>query len=161
MKFKALFFKLIEKIYLSYDNNLICYDQLTGLYNLNWYELKGKKKYGDKDIYVSLLDINDFKSINDLYGHLYGNDILYKIARELYAIKKNNSKDNMIDIIRFGGDEFIVFSTKNINKQLSKIKCVSIGTAYKPANMDIKRALIDADMRMYNNKNNKKASCTD
>lgn len=53
---------------------------------------------------LMMLDVDDFKSINDSKGHLFGDEILKKISR---VLKEKFRKDDVIG--RFGGDEFIVF----------------------------------------------------
>lgn len=65
---------------------------------------KSFKRY--KNIYsVILLDIDDFKLVNDTYGHLVGDDVLKHTAR----ILKENTRD--IDILgRWGGEEFLIIS---------------------------------------------------
>lgn len=55
--------------------------------------------------YVVMIDIDDFKSINDTYGHLYGDKVILKVASII------NSALNGRGIVgRFGGDEFFIFT---------------------------------------------------
>lgn len=51
-----------------------------------------------------VLDLDDFKAINDTYGHLKGDRLLMEIAK---VLKRNTRKTDVVG--RFGGDEFIVF----------------------------------------------------
>ncbi len=83
-------------------------DGLTGLYNHRHFqqllskEFKRARRYA-YPLYCILLDLDDFKLINDSHGHLFGDFVLKKSAKIL--------KDQMreIDIIaRYGGEEFIV-----------------------------------------------------
>lgn len=79
-------------------------DQLTGLYNKQFL----REKYLESNasaVRTALLfiDVDDFKSINDTYGHLVGDEVL----RELAACIKNNVRIAN-DAIRFGGDEFVI-----------------------------------------------------
>lgn len=80
-------------------------DQLTGLYNKQYL----KEKYDAQDMaeeaYKSLLfiDVDNFKFINDSYGHLAGDEVL----RELAACIKINIRSSN-DAVRFGGDEFVI-----------------------------------------------------
>lgn len=79
-------------------------DPLTGLFNKHY--LNEKYTMDDRcAIRTALLfiDVDDFKSINDSYGHLLGDMVL----RELAACIKNNVRAEN-DAIRFGGDEFVV-----------------------------------------------------
>ena len=79
-------------------------DQLTGLYNKHYL----REKYLESNasaVRTALLfiDVDDFKSINDSFGHLVGDEVL----RELAACIKNNVRIAN-DAIRFGGDEFVI-----------------------------------------------------
>ena len=58
--------------------------------------------YAIRSYYV-FIDVDDFKAINDTYGHLVGDEVL----KELAACIKNNLRVAN-DAIRFGGDEFLV-----------------------------------------------------
>ncbi len=87
------------------DNmNRIGIDPLTGLHDRSY--LDGiKDEYLRKDVAWSLLmlDIDHFKLINDIYGHLSGDRALHQLARTIQInLKKADTA------IRFGGDEFIV-----------------------------------------------------
>ena len=89
--------------------NLATYDPLTGLYNrraLVEYaerEVERAKRY-NHEFSIILMDIDDFKGINDTYGHAIGDIILKQVAE---IIKKEIRKD--IDKVgRYGGEEFIV-----------------------------------------------------
>ena len=79
-------------------------DQLTGLYNKQYL----REKYANVDrcpLRTALLfiDVDDFKTINDSYGHLAGDEVLRSLAM---CIKGNVRGEN--DAVRFGGDEFVV-----------------------------------------------------
>lgn len=61
--------------------------------------------------YVAMIDIDDFKNINDTYGHLYGDKVILKVASII------NSTLNGRGIVgRFGGDEFSYSQTGLIQK---------------------------------------------
>lgn len=91
-------------------------DPLTGLYNYRYLrerlssEFKRAKRY---IIPLSLLmfDIDYFKSINNIYGHQYGDTIL----KELSKMLKESSRSNDI-ITRYGGEEFLIM-LPDTNKQ--------------------------------------------
>lgn len=83
-------------------------DPLTGLYNRAACELLIDRylQTAPPDALNAfiLLDLDDFKSINDRYGHLFGDSVLSLIGTALLHTFRNN------DIIgRLGGDEFIVY----------------------------------------------------
>ena len=83
-------------------------DGLTGLYNRNAFNVRIKsaqKKFdeGSKPFSVVLFDVDDFKNVNDTFGHLSGDKVLQKVAQCLQATFRKNDC-----IARFGGDEFAV-----------------------------------------------------
>ncbi|HAH21090.1 MAG: hypothetical protein A2Y00_00340 [Omnitrophica WOR_2 bacterium GWF2_43_52] len=83
-------------------------DPLTGLYNYRYLierlvsEFKRAKRY-ILPLSVIMLDVDYFKSINEVYGHQYGDEILREFADYL----KNNMRVNDV-AIRYGGEEFII-----------------------------------------------------
>ena len=83
-------------------------DQLTGLSNRNSLEIRLKGSIADAvdKGYVNhllLIDMDDFKIINDAYGHDYGDVIL----REVSAFLSEHFRDAR-NVFRFGGDEFVI-----------------------------------------------------
>lgn len=89
--------------------NLYNHDALTGLYNRvacnemvipMFAELEAQ----NVGCTIVFLDVDDFKDINDTYGHQYGDELLKTVARVLDEQKPEGSM-----VYRFGGDEFIVF----------------------------------------------------
>jgi GGDEF domain-containing protein len=84
------------------------YDSLTGLANRRAFFLeleKFKKSYLVEkiDFSVIFMDLNDFKSINDQYGHDIGDQVLIQTANRLNTQKSQNEL-----IARMGGDEFTI-----------------------------------------------------
>lgn len=82
-------------------------DALTGVLNRRYYE---EKKYIVNDteqtpgeIGFLLIDANHFKTINDVYGHMHGDEVLAKIGETLQKCFRSSDK-----IIRIGGDEFLI-----------------------------------------------------
>lgn len=83
-------------------------DFLTGLYNkgaatnkiVTWL-----KENPSKEAHLIMLDLDDFKSVNDIYGHAFGDVVLRETGR---VIAESFDRNNSI-LSRFGGDEFIVF----------------------------------------------------
>ncbi|MEA4869200.1 MAG: diguanylate cyclase [Christensenella sp.] len=80
-------------------------DQLTGLYNKQYLKEKYGAQGAAKNAAKSLLfiDVDNFKLINDSYGHLAGDEVLRELAS---CIKGNIRSSN--DAVRFGGDEFVI-----------------------------------------------------
>ncbi|RWI29011.1 MULTISPECIES: bifunctional diguanylate cyclase/phosphodiesterase [unclassified Mesorhizobium] len=84
------------------------YDSLTGLPNRAYFhELIGEAMAsGDLERLCGLavLDLDDFKSVNDTLGHPVGDGLIYAVAERLAAIAGPG-----VTISRFGGDEFMIF----------------------------------------------------
>ena len=88
-------------------------DESSGLFNkkyLNYYIDKNLKN-SRKEYYGILMDANDFKKINDTYGHTIGDHAIYNIGNILSSSILNNSV-----AIRYAGDEFIVIINGNKDK---------------------------------------------
>ncbi len=121
--------------------------------------------------YLVVCDIDNFKEVNDLHGHLIGDEVLIKVAN----IIKNNIRES--DIFgRVGGDEFVI-GFKNCDKDIVDIRLeniqkdvalinheynainigISIGTTYYDAVKGYDNNFFVADKEMYRvKKKNKK-----
>ncbi len=149
------------------NDRLARYDYLTNLPNRNEFitvireEIEKKKPFA-----LILLDIDNFKKINDSLGHVYGDEILKEVAKRFREIM-----DEKIFISRFGGDEFLLLINKKneeeiIEKYIKKILEVfknvfiqgtkenylscSIGVALYPQDgLDINQLMMNADTAMY------------
>lgn len=94
------------------------YDNLTELLNRNMFNYtlsrmkRSKNKYG-----IIMMDIDDFKQVNDNYGHLNG-DIVLKRLGQIISKETNNE----IKAYRYGGEEFIILVEKPV---LPYIKAIS------------------------------------
>lgn len=84
------------------------HDGLTGLYNRRSFEKLFEKEMHRSKRYsyplsVVLFDIDDFKKINDVYGHIVGDEVLIGISILVSKIIRDS------DIVaRWGGEEFII-----------------------------------------------------
>ncbi|MFN3814133.1 MAG: diguanylate cyclase domain-containing protein [Aquificaceae bacterium] len=122
-----------SKIYERKLKKLSFYDSLTGAYNrysvelLLEREVEKAKRYGT-DLGIVFFDIDNFKSINDTYGHLEGDRVLKSVAR---IAKKNIRKSDYLG--RWGGDEFLIVlpTTKEPQKVAEKIIKVIGNTKFK------------------------------
>ena len=87
-------------------------DPLTKTYRKPYFDMQLEKalKY-DKNIVLVVLDIDNFKRVNDKYGHPVGDIILKEFTA---LIKENLRKDDLI--ARWGGEEFLILF-KNIDKE--------------------------------------------
>ncbi len=77
-------------------------DSLTGLFNKYTMDYHYGERYLWPNFHVLYLDIDDFKPVNDTYGHSVGNDYLRAFAN---VLKKHQSNHNAF--YRLGGDEFV------------------------------------------------------
>ena len=150
-------------------------DQLTGLYTKQTaiFTLKKEIDYANRNgsqVAVCFIDMNNFKQINDRFGHTVGDTALSKVAKRLMESVRPE------DIVaRFGGDEFIIiFRGKNTGTDytstVERIKAVlnvpaklsahvladisaSVGLAVYPTNGNCVEELISyADKAMYEEK---------
>lgn len=81
-------------------------DKLTGLSNRHYF-MDHISALGEEEMnhsWVAMMDIDDFKSVNDTYGHQCGDEVLVWISSQL----KRNCPD--CQICRWGGEEFIILS---------------------------------------------------
>jgi len=107
---------IAEQIHLSFENalkyvdsqRLVFIDDLTGLFNTRYMEIslqtemKRARRFKSK-LSVLFIDLDHFKNINDIHGHLVGSRMLVETGKVL----KNCVRE--IDVvIRYGGDEFLV-----------------------------------------------------
>lgn len=145
-------------------NRQLYHDALTGAYNRRYYEEQAKSmRYIDA---VAMLDANNFKGINDHYGHAAGDCVLKAVCESIKECIRSSDI-----LIRLGGDEFvllmanipeIVFYQKisEIKQRISEIKlpdypdikcAAAIGGVY--GIQLIENALTEADRLMYLDKN--------
>ena len=143
-------------------------DALTGVYNKGTLQMFGNRyfsnmKQGEMAAFF-MIDIDDFKYINDFYGHLSGDALLAEIAAGLKHIFRRQ------DIIgRIGGDEFAVIMKNIQNKEIVRKKAAeimaifneymhdenytfssSIGIAFLPEHgMDFETIYKNADIALY------------
>lgn len=145
-------------------------DELTTVYNRRWLFNSFLEDNCFKDNgTLAFVDIDDFKNINDKYGHLTGDKVLKLIAQTLKRIEESS-------IVRYAGDEFLVISThkaiKTINDKLITILKNLESTGLKSGENvftisfsfgiiefhkgdDIKHIIQKADSNMYHYKSSK------
>jgi diguanylate cyclase (GGDEF)-like protein len=107
--------KLIEALRYETVFYNTTHDKLTGLYNRHYFDgifsqqVAMARRYKD-NLSILFLDIDNFKDINDTYGHAAGDEVLRNVAEILNACKRDS------DIVaRFGGEEFILLMSRTDN----------------------------------------------
>jgi diguanylate cyclase (GGDEF)-like protein len=146
--------------------SLAYHDPLTGLRNRRFFDERLQEEYSraqrDQNYVFSLvmIDINDFKQINDQKGHATGDKVLKQVANEMLTHLRIN------DICcRLGGDEFVIIlpgadqkQSEQLRQRLRSIRIslpvtLSIGCACYPQDAQLPKHLLDlADERMYADK---------
>ena len=117
---------------------------------------------------VMVCDLDNFKQINDLYGHLEGDNLLKDFAGHLKEVCRGYDY-----VARMGGDEFVIvapgLNAEASNEKASRLNqlaiesgrriagrdlvALSVGTAFCPEDsFDVERLLAEADRRMYSMK---------
>ena len=144
-------------------------DPLTGLYNRRYYDLFVQlhlKELKDRPLGIAILDMDNFKAVNDLCGHVVGDKVLVELAR----ILRDNVRDSDV-VIRWGGDEFLILmpgaTREEALKAVARLKrAVSSWTnilcpgvqvditagvsSWDPAgDRDLEEALKEADRELY------------
>ena len=112
----------VEKSKLD-EESFVNIDKLSNVYNRNYLDIITKSINEDRFIPLSIIfaDIDGLKFVNDGFGHVYGD----KLIKDVAQILKNSTRNSDI-IIRYGGDEFIIFlpntDKKECNKVIERIK---------------------------------------
>lgn len=84
------------------------FDALSGVMNKASFETSAKdviKNCDDRQFGMMMLDMDNFKSINDTLGHAYGDEVIRRMGK----ILRNNFHSDSIMVGRMGGDEFAIF----------------------------------------------------
>jgi diguanylate cyclase (GGDEF)-like protein len=99
---------LLNKISLDNISNIALKDSLTGFFNRHILdtvlakEISRVKRYNYK-LSIIMIDLDNFKKINDTYGHLVGDEVLMHFAR---VVKSNLRESDYA--FRYGGEEFLI-----------------------------------------------------
>lgn len=164
--FVIIFMKNME---LTIKNKI---DSLTQIYNRNTFNTAYEKMIQSKDDFiVFMFDIDNFKRVNDTYGHSKGDEVLKKVAETA-----KNTLGKKGDLFRYGGEEFVVLTkvkdksmlvslSENIRRNIEELKwdngmkvTISMGIAESQECEDDPLKLADA--RLYESKTNGKNKVT-
>ena len=160
----------IAGILASLQNEMIYRDALTGVFNRTYldYQLKKFSKRPKQDITGLMLDLNDFKRINDELGHSVGDEALIATTRIL-----QKAAGSLGIVVRYAGDEFILLintqDDAQINARIEKIqhlfekynanneKKYTLSASIGYHKLNLKSESVDTfintiDSRMYENK---------
>lgn len=118
-------------------------DELTGLYNRSFFERWVGRQletpvHGadglDRGALI-FIDVDNFKEINDKYGHLVGDEILCFIAQKILGVFRRTDV-----VARYGGDEYVIFvssvSREILNTRLDQL-CAMFREPYRSGNITI------------------------
>ena len=162
----------LTSLYISIQTENAYLDRLTGVYNRHYLETyvgalykEAARDFKKKKLAALMIDIDYFKSINDRYGHVVGDDALIRSAR---ILRESVGKNALV--ARYGGDEFLVILRDKSETEVALLvgeiqkNCAaanrisdkdytlsfSIGyTVADPAVVDKEEFLIRADAAMY------------
>ena len=169
-----------NKMYSVYKNSIAhlnfkaSHDELTGAYNRAGYDLL-LTSIDMENTYMLLFDVDNFKSINDTFGHETGDKVLVKLVQ----ILKNSFRADD-HICRIGGDEFVVFMVHStqvqhdliarkidqINRELQSPEdglpavSLSVGIVHGSQATDIDNLFESSDAAMYESKKHGKHTYT-
>lgn len=108
-------------IYINIQNREISTDHLTGLYNRRrldeHLQRKRNMQKNEYKLFAIMLDLDEFKSINDKYGHAIGDKALVKMAELL----RQACKDSDDFIARMGGDEFLIVGERTETEEIKRL----------------------------------------
>jgi len=150
--------------------NKITWDTLTGAYRKSYFNTEFHKVIEAKTpSTLAIFDLDDFKKVNDTYGHQVGDNVLKELAA---LIKSKIRKDDMF--ARWGGEEFLLlFTDIHMRESLKRIEdirksielhlfekiehlTVSFGVAHFQEGDDAESIFLRADKALYRAKANGK-----
>ena len=150
------------------------HDPLTGLPNRVLLAPRLEEALGRARVALLFFDLDDFKLVNDTFGHVVGDDLLVTFAARL---TESVRPDDMV--VRLGGDEFVVLchvsSAEDATRLAERVRAAvsrpavlngtevtvsaSVGIVVAEGRQDAEGLLRDADVAMYQAKQAGKARC--
>ena len=156
-------------LYIFYNETTMYVDKLTTLLNQSSYQ-NTLERIDTDELFILIFDVDDFKNINDTYGHGFGDRVLRKIGETLKKCYGEYGK-----VYRIGGDEFAVIIKKEmsklqlqqlnskfsaaldeIRKSLPELPYISYGSAFYTPSSSLREVKEEADRNMYREKANRK-----
>lgn len=161
-------------LYINIQNEAIYIDSLSGVFTrqyMNRYIETEYEKVSFKKLGGIMIDVDQFKSINDQFGHLVGDDAIVSVGKILHT-----DPDPTEFVARYAGDEFVVLKRVESEEELSALigrikkqterfnqtenKPYKLSFSYGISVLEpvdtIDTFLKKMDMSMYENKNRKK-----
>ncbi|MCP3954360.1 MAG: GGDEF domain-containing protein, partial [Desulfobacterales bacterium] len=151
--------------------NMSIKDPLTGLYNFRHMqicldqEIDRSERY-KHSFFVAMIDVDDFKAVNDTHGHLFGDHVLKQLSKIVMGALRSTDR-----LFRYGGEEFLIIMNEislpeakvAVTRVLQAVRehrfssgdhssriTVSVGCAVFPDDSDDKNTLINmADKMLY------------
>ena len=82
------------------------HDLMTGLFNRRFFEhiMERNKSENENKYTIAIFDIDDFKKVNDTYGHQAGDEVLKTVSKTI-----EESSNNEFVTVRWGGEEFVLY----------------------------------------------------
>lgn len=151
------------------------HDHLTGLFNRKYFfdqlaQDASRCRRLNWELGIAMIDADNFKYINDTYGHQAGDEVLKELANRLQGTLRTSDS-----LCRYGGEEFALI-LPNADQQQVKLVCerlrqcvkqspifyeqheinitVSIGTSFLEKNKSLEEMIAEADAALYLAKNN-------
>ena len=117
---------------LQQENSRFLRDSLTNCYsrhymNANFHHYVLEAKSNKQDLCVAFVDMDNFKEINDRYGHTIGDEVLRSCCQ--FWLKFFDSRHHSF-ITRYGGDEFIITSIANNYEEFCR-RIISLGNSMR------------------------------
>lgn len=162
--------RILIKMIISSDKKLsdrANKDRLTSLFNRHYMMEQIKEANASSEEYsIAMIDIDNFKAINDQYGHNGGDEVLRKIA----SIMQKTCEGSIVS--RWGGEEFLILTQEGpeliekLRKEVEEAEVffekarirftITAGIARKSKDLTIDRWIDIADEKLYFGKNNGK-----
>jgi diguanylate cyclase (GGDEF)-like protein len=148
-------------------------DGLTGAWNRRFLEVQFRRlmrrmlERSNNNVYFGLIDVDDFKHINDSHGHHIGDEVLRRIADTFQRVLGDRSY-----VFRIGGDEFVILfeaddyqtqlqtaatelGTKSADVPAVKVSIGIIEVRELPSDLDLEKLYKEADQSLYRAKTRK------